>query len=117
MTVEDLSGLRCQRVGADLLLPLRVTPKARRPGLTGVHGGALKVAVRAAPDKGRANDAVCRLLADTFGLARRSVTLVSGHTSRNKRVRLAGLAEDRLRARLASILPQTGDPSCAQTSE
>ena len=54
-------------------------------GVRGVHGDALKVAVRAAPEKGRANAEIAEVLAEYFGVAPKSVTLVAGATSRQKR--------------------------------
>lgn len=71
-----------------LLLALRVSPKAGSDRIGGVHNGALKVAVTAPPDKGRANEAVIRLLAKALGVAPSAIELVSGETSRDKKVRL-----------------------------
>jgi uncharacterized protein len=53
---------------------------------------------------GAANDALIAFLADVFDRPRRDVTLVSGHTGRNKRVAVAGLPQDQVAARLLSIL-------------
>ena len=77
-----------------LVLTLRVAPKASRNAITGVmptpDGHALKVSVTAPPDKGKANAAVDLLLAKAFGVAKSSVTVVSGETDRRKAVRIAG---------------------------
>ncbi len=83
-------------------LRLRVTPGARRSGIVGRYGEGWKVRVAAPPEDGRANAAVVRLLADTLELPRASVTLVSGHGTRDKVVELSGLAPDRIAERLAS---------------
>jgi uncharacterized protein len=88
--------------GASTRLRLRVSPGARSAHIVGRHGDAWKVRVAAAPERGRANDAVCRLLADTLGLPRSGVTLVSGHTARDKVVELDGLAEEEIDRRLAA---------------
>jgi hypothetical protein len=82
-------------------LRLRVTPGARRSGIVGRYGEAWKVRVAAPPEDGRANAAVVRLLAETLELPRESVTLVSGHGTRDKVVELSGLAPDRIAERLA----------------
>jgi uncharacterized protein (TIGR00251 family) len=83
-------------------LRLRVSAGAARTELAGRHGEAWKVRVTAAPEKGRANDAVIELLAARLGLARTQVALVGGHGSRDKLVELRGLgaaeAEQRLEA-------------------
>jgi uncharacterized protein (TIGR00251 family) len=57
----------------------------------GLHGGALKVAVRAAPEKGKANAEIEEVLAKFFGVARNQVALIGGETSRNKRVQILGI--------------------------
>jgi uncharacterized protein (TIGR00251 family) len=82
-------------------LRLRVTPGARRSGIVGRYGEAWKVTVAAPPEDGRANAALVALLADTLDVPRGSVTLVSGHGTRDKVVELAGLAPDRVAERLA----------------
>lgn len=74
-----------------VVLAVRVHPGAGSTGLIGRHGAALKVRVGAPPTGGRANDAVIALVADLFGLKPAEVVLVSGQTSRDKRVRLGTL--------------------------
>ena len=84
-------------------LRLRVSPGAVRTELAGRHGDAWKVRVAAAPARGRANDAVVKLLAARLRIPRGSVSVVSGTTSRDKVVELQGLdaaeAERRLEGR------------------
>jgi uncharacterized protein (TIGR00251 family) len=70
---------------------VRVSPGARRTELVGRHGGAWKVRVVAAPERGRANEAVLDLLSRELELPRRAVSLVSGHAAREKVVRLEGI--------------------------
>ncbi len=72
-------------------LRLRVAPGARRPGLAGRHGDGWKVRVSQPAEDGRANEAVLVLLAEMLGLPRSAVTLVSGHTARDKIVALDGM--------------------------
>jgi uncharacterized protein (TIGR00251 family) len=81
---------------------LRVAPGATRAGVVGRHGEAWKVRVTAAPEGGRANEAVVRLLADTLSLPRQAVTLVSGHAARDKVVELEGIAPSLIERRLSS---------------
>jgi uncharacterized protein YggU (UPF0235/DUF167 family) len=68
----------------------------------GRHGDGWKVRVAAAPERGRANDAVLELVATTLAVQRASVALVSGAGSRNKIVELTGLAPDEIERRLAA---------------
>jgi uncharacterized protein (TIGR00251 family) len=81
---------------------LRVAPGATRSGVIGRHGDAWKVRVTAPAEGGRANDAVVHLLADTLALPRASVTLVSGHSARDKIVELAGVEPEEIERRFAS---------------
>jgi uncharacterized protein len=81
---------------------LRVSPGASRTALVGRHGDAWKVRVTEAPERGRANEAVLRLLADTLALPRTALTLVSGHGGREKIVELTGMGPALIERRLAS---------------
>lgn len=76
-------------------LRVRLTPKARRARIDGLAAEAdgsvaLKVAVTAVPEKGRANDALIRLLAAEWHLPPSTITLASGATVRRKLLHLAG---------------------------
>ena len=75
---------------------LRVSPGAARPAIVGRYGAAWKVRVTAAPEDGKANAAVVRLLADTLALPVRDVEIVSGHASRDKTVALEGIEHDEI---------------------
>ena len=77
-----------RRDGDDLVLNLRVQPRATPEGLAEPVGDAVKLRIKAPPVDGKANDRVIALLAKLFGVGRRQVRIESGHTSRNKRVRI-----------------------------
>ena len=81
---------------------LRVSPGSGRAEVVGRHGDAWKVRVTAAPEHGRANDAVIRLMADTLSLPLSAVTIVSGHGARDKIVELTGVGPGLIERRLAS---------------
>jgi uncharacterized protein YggU (UPF0235/DUF167 family) len=83
-------------------LRLRVSPGAGRSAVVGRHGDAWKVRVTEAPERGRANEAVLRLLADTLTLPRTALTLVSGHGAREKIVELTGIGPALIERRLSS---------------
>jgi len=84
-------------------LRLRVSPGARRSEIVGRQGDAWKVRVAAVAERGRANDALVRLLSETLRLPRALISVVSGQASRDKIVELRGLdgeeAERRLEGR------------------
>ncbi|HEU4979166.1 MAG TPA: DUF167 domain-containing protein [Solirubrobacteraceae bacterium] len=65
-------------------LRVRVTPRAARDELAGVRDGVVLVRVTAPPADGRANEAVCRLLARSLGVPPSRVSVVRGHSAREK---------------------------------
>jgi uncharacterized protein len=89
---------------------LKVTPKAKREqvgGLLDEPDGtkALKIAVTAAPEDGKANAAVIALLAREWGVAKSAISVVSGATDRRKLVEIRGPSQEllaKLRAWLAA---------------
>ena len=83
-------------------LRLRVSPKASMNRLVGWHGEALKLRVTAAPERGKANEAVIALLADALDLPRQAITLVQGETAQDKIVEIAALDEDEIKRRIDS---------------
>ena len=87
-----------------VLLPVRAQPGARKSGVQGEHGTALKIAVQAPPEDGRANSALVEVLREVFGLKRSQVELVSGATARDKVFLLRGLKLADVTARLAVLL-------------
>jgi uncharacterized protein (TIGR00251 family) len=80
-----------------VILAVRLTPKAGRDTIDGIEQRSdgkpvLRVRVRAAPSEGEANDALVRLIAKVVGVPPRAVNLISGHTSRHKRLKIDGPA-------------------------
>jgi uncharacterized protein len=78
---------------ASTRLRLRVSSGARRSEIAGRHGDGWKVRVAAPPEDGRANEAVLALLAERLELPRRAVSIVSGHSAREKVVEMVGIAQ------------------------
>ncbi len=77
---------------------VRVVPRASRDAIEGEHGGALKVRLTAPPVEDRANEALCRLLADRLNVPIQAVRIVAGEKSRTKRVAIAGVTRDQITA-------------------
>lgn len=82
------------------VLGVKAQPGSRRNACVGVHGGLLKVAVTAPPDKGKANDGAVEFLADYLNVKRSEVVLVSGATSREKKFLLRGMSASAVAARI-----------------
>ncbi len=83
-------------------IQVKVIPRAGRTAIAGTRNGALLVRLAAAPVDGAANDALIALLADTFDVPKRHVSLVSGQRAKSKRVQAVGLTVGTATARLAS---------------
>lgn len=79
---------------------VRLQPRARRDEVAGEREGRLLVRVTAPPVEGRANEALRRLIAKRAGVARGRVAVVRGQRSRDKVVRVEGMTDGELRARL-----------------
>jgi uncharacterized protein len=89
------------------VLPVRAQPGARKTAILGVHAGALRVAVSAPPERGKANAAIVTLLAEALGCKPAQVSLLSGAATRQKRFLIQGIEPDALRQRLAPLLAPT----------
>lgn len=87
-----------------IVLCVKAHPGARRNAITGIHDGALKVAVTQAPEKGKATKAILDLLAKVLGLKKNQVNLLSGQTSTQKKILISGVPAEELAAKMASLL-------------
>jgi uncharacterized protein len=81
-------------------LRVRLQPRAKRDEVVGERGDAVVVRVAAPPVDGKANAALCAFLAARVGVPKSAVSVVRGHTSRDKVVRVEGIGEAALRAAL-----------------
>ncbi len=90
-----MSGSFWRALADGIEIAVRATPRGGRDAVESVVSDAsgahwLAVRVSVPPDGGRANDAVCKLIAFHFGVRGRDVTLVSGAAARLKRIRISG---------------------------
>lgn len=81
-------------------IEIRVIPRASRTALAGVRGHAVLIRLLAPPVDGAANDTLIEFLADVLGVPRRSIRLLGGERSRQKRVAVAGVTAAHVRAAL-----------------
>jgi uncharacterized protein len=87
-----------------VILPVRAQPGARKQAVLGEQNGALKLAVTAPADDGRANKALVELLREVLQVRRSQVDLLQGAKSRDKRFLIRGMTRTDLDARLAALL-------------
>lgn len=84
-------------------IALHVTPRSGRDEVVGWRGGELSVRVTVPPEGGKANAAVCALIARALRVPKSAVSVVRGETSRHKQVEVAGVTE-------ADVRRVFGDP-------
>lgn len=87
-----------------LILPVRAQPGAKANAIRGEQAGALKVAVTQIAEKGKANQALTKLLADELDLKRSQVELLAGETQREKKFLIRGITREELSAKIAAAL-------------
>lgn len=74
---------------------VRVIPRASRSEIVGEHDGALKVKLASPPVDGAANAELIKLLAKKFGVSKNDIEIVSGETSKNKRIKINNLSKSK----------------------
>ena len=89
-----------------IVVSVKAHPGARRNAVTGMHDGALKVAVSQAPEKGKATAAILEVVARSLGLKKSQVELLSGQTSTHKKLVIRGITTEDLAARIAVVLSE-----------
>ncbi len=93
--------MRITAVTGGVTMDVLVVPGAAADRVVGAHGDALRVRVAAPPERGRANDALRRVLAAALGVRTAQVTVTAGLTSRRKVVRVDGVTEADVRSKFA----------------
>ena len=80
--------IRIEQKADGLIIELIVQPKSSSDKIIGEHNGALKIAVTTAPEHGKANEAVIKLISKILGVPKSRITIISGKTSRNKLLKI-----------------------------
>lgn len=91
--------------GAGVVFTVRVSPGAAGTRVLGEHDGALKIAVAAPPERGKANKALLGFLAKVLGVRKSELRLLAGETSRVKKIAVEKADASRIRSRLVEIQP------------
>ena len=86
--------LHSNNAGVSCSITVRVQPRASRNRVTGYRDGKMRVSVTAPPHGGRANAALLEVLADALGVAQSRLTIIRGHSGRDKIVAVEGLAAE-----------------------
>jgi uncharacterized protein YggU (UPF0235/DUF167 family) len=88
------------------VLPVLAHAGARRNAILGERAGALRVAVTAPPERGKANEAIQTLLAQSLSVKSSQISLISGATSRQKRFLVERIDPEVLKCRLRALVPE-----------
>ena len=83
------------------ILQIKAAPNSAKDEIQGWLGDSLKVRIQAPPTDGKANDRLCAFIAEKLSLPKGAVTVVSGASSRQKRLSIQGLSEQQVRQRFA----------------
>lgn len=98
-----MSALRVSESNGKVRFSVRVQPRASRTEIVGVYGDALKIRLSAPPADGAANAQLVAFLSDLFAVARWSVKILAGESSRSKIVEIEGITERAVRDVAAGI--------------
>ena len=81
-----------------MIFDVRVVPRASKSKIVGEHEGALKVRIASPPVDGAANAELVKLLGKTFGVSRSEIEVISGETSKRKRIKITNAATEKVAA-------------------
>ncbi len=104
-----MSGFRIEQVGEDVLIWIKAVPGASRKEITGVIGDRLKVRISAPPKGGKANRAICKIVAQALGVKTQHVTIEKGQTKLEKLLCVSGVDGQVVGLRLAKPQVAMGD--------
>lgn len=101
--MQGAKEIELTATAAGVVVPVKATAGASRDRIAGVLATRLKIAVTAAPEKGKANKAIAAALARALGVGPRRVRLVAGATNPNKQFEVEGLTVEAVRHRLEAL--------------
>ncbi len=95
--MPELSETAFKPENGGTLVSCRVQPGASKSGVLGDYAGSVRIALQAPPVDGKANQALCRLLADLCDIPKSRVELRAGKSSRSKIVKITGISPAQVR--------------------
>jgi len=95
--MRDIDKVDIRDVDGGAVIAVKAVPGASRDRIVGVLGQSLKVATSAPAEKGKANAAIARTLAEALGVDKRNVALISGRTGPMKKFRVMGVSPQAVR--------------------
>ncbi len=101
MPVENL---KISQTPAGITFQVKVVPAGSRTSIEGCYGDMLKVKLSAAPEKGKANEALLEFLAEKLDIKRKFIKIVSGLTSKVKQVAIEQITQQEFLEKLKTVL-------------
>ena len=95
-----MANLTIQEVNGGVVFVAKIVPGSSRTGLCGLLDGMLKIKISAAPEKGKANQALVGFLAKKLGVKKNAVSIISGQTNPVKQVQVLGISTETLLKKL-----------------
>ncbi len=88
-----------------ILITLKITPNASKNQLVGWRENLLCLRIRGVPEKGHVNEELIDFLAELLDIAKSQIEIISGHTSRLKRIKIDGISEEKFDSITQKIKP------------
>jgi uncharacterized protein (TIGR00251 family) len=98
--------LDLEQTDRGVVLPVRAHAGARQNAVLGIRAGALRIAVTAAPEKGKANQSIIAVLSKALGISKSAIDFISGETSPQKRLLVRNIDMARLRQTISSVIAE-----------
>ena len=92
--MKERPGSQQKKSDPGAIFAVRIQPRASKNGVSRMDDGSLKIRLTAPPVDGAANEALVKFLSETLDLSKSSVEIVTGHTSREKRVKISGMSDE-----------------------
>ncbi len=86
--------INIKEVGGGVVVSVKVQPNASKDRVVGEYADQLKIAVTVAPEKGKANKAVIKVLSKSLGIKSSYIEILSGETSRDKKILIKNISEE-----------------------
>jgi len=86
--------IKLRAVEGGIVVSVKVQPNASKDRVVGEHADQIKIAVTVAPEKGKANKAVIKILSQRLGIKNSDMQIISGQTSRDKKVFIKNITEE-----------------------
>ncbi|HEX9745253.1 MAG TPA: DUF167 domain-containing protein [bacterium] len=88
-----MSDLKITEESAFIEFDVIARPKSSNDSIYGTHNGAIRIGIKSAPEKGKANKSIVKFLSKKLKIPQSDITIVAGETSRNKKVRINGISK------------------------